>query len=150
MSQVIRYVHTEGKKIAAEEYFICFIQSSGKTSNYRTKIWQVPSRWSKTEELVWKRYDNTEVMAGLLIVIQKLMSYVNPKAEFVLCNIHSLYHTGVHAVSFETKSVTFFLSLRRKTFRTFLNPTHGLGVFKRHVHDSVAQEGVKRMQLYAE
>lgn len=87
-------------------------------------MWQVPSRWSKTEELLWERCDNTTGMAGLLIVIQKLMSYVNPKAEFVLCNIHSLYHTGVHAVSFEKKSVTFLLSLREKNFAHLSQTLH--------------------------
>lgn len=81
-------------------------------------------RWSKTEELVWKRYDNTARIAGLLIVIQKLMSYVNPKAEFVLFNIHSLNHTGVHAVSFETKSVTFFFITKRENFAHLSQTLH--------------------------
>jgi len=53
-------------------------------------------------------YDNAATMAGKHSGVQRRVIQVNHKAQFVSCSNHSLNLAGVHAVSSNSNSVTFF------------------------------------------
>lgn len=52
-------------------------------------------------------YDNAAVMKGKHSGVQKRISDINPKAQFIACSNHSLNLAGIHAANVEVNSVTF-------------------------------------------
>lgn len=120
MSQVLRYVHIEGEKVAVVESFIDFFQPKGKNAEDLSNdiIAKITSDGLDIQNLRGQAYDNAATMSGIHNGVQARIKALNPKALFVACTNHSLNLAGVHAASESVNSVTFF-GILEKLFAFF-------------------------------
>jgi len=81
-------------------------------------------------------YDNAATMAGKHSGVQRHLIQVNRKAQFVPCSNHSLNLAGVHAVSSNSNSVTFFGTVER-LYAFFSASTHRWEILKADVPRTV-------------
>lgn len=81
-------------------------------------------------------YDNAATMAGIHTGVQSRIKDVNPKAEFIPCNNHTLNLAGVNASSASVNSVTFFDTVE-KIFTFFSSSTHRWEVLMNHINKTV-------------
>lgn len=101
MSQVLRYVHIEGEKVAVVESFIDFFEPKGKNAEDLSNdiIAKITSDGLDIQNLRGQAYDNAATMSGIHNGVQARIKALNPKALFVACTNHSLNLAGVHAAS---------------------------------------------------
>ncbi|XP_031329299.1 zinc finger MYM-type protein 1-like [Photinus pyralis] len=114
-SQVLRYVVVEGDHVSVEESFIEFIDTKDKhAADIASMILEkLKSDGLDIMNCRGQGYDNAAVMKGQHSGVQKRISDVNPKAQFIACSNHSLNLAGIHAAQAEVNSVTFFGTLDR-------------------------------------
>ena len=60
------------------------------------------------EDCRGQAYDNAAVMSGVRTGVQKRISEINPHAQFINCENHSLNLACVHAAEVHPAVVTFF------------------------------------------
>ncbi|XP_063242660.1 zinc finger MYM-type protein 1-like [Bacillus rossius redtenbacheri] len=115
MSQVLRYVHIEGEKVAVVESFIDFFEPKGKNAEDLSNdiIAKITSDGLDIQNLRGQAYDNAATMSGIHNGVQARTKTLNPKAIFVACTNHSLNLAGVHTASESVDSVTFFVTLEK-------------------------------------
>lgn len=115
MSQVLRYVHIEGEKVAVVESFVDFFEPKGKNAEDLSNdiIAKITSDGLDIQNLRGQAYDNAATMSGIHNGVQARIKALNPKATFVACTNHSLNLAGVHAASESVNSVTFFGTLEK-------------------------------------
>ena len=132
LSQTIRYVKIDDQgKVEVKESFLDFIIIRGKTAEALTTV--ILDKLSRDglqiENCRGQAYDNASVMAGVRTGVQQRIKEINPLAEFVPCNNHSLNLVGVHAASASVSAVTFFGTVQR-CFTFFAASTHRWDVLK--------------------
>ncbi|XP_044765413.1 zinc finger MYM-type protein 1-like [Coccinella septempunctata] len=134
MSQVIRYVKIENRKVEVKESFLGFIPLSGKKAHDITEdILQSLAKDGLDIKLCRSQgYDNATTMSGVHTGVQKRIKEQNPKAIVVPCANHSLNLCGVHAFGSVPVCVTFFGTLEC-VYNMFSCSTHRWQVLKETV-----------------
>nr|CAH7750126.1 unnamed protein product [Callosobruchus chinensis] len=113
MSEVIRYVQIENKKVEVKESFLGFFQLTGKKAIEITEdiLKLIECDGLDMTLCRGQGYDNASTMAGVHTGVQARISELNPKALFVPCANHSLNLCGVHSFATDSACVTFFGTL---------------------------------------
>ena len=81
-------------------------------------------------------YDNAAVMSGVRTGVQKRILEINPQAQFIDCENHSLNLACVHAAEVHPTVVTFF-GIMDKIFVFFSSSTTRSEVLKSKVKKTV-------------
>lgn len=123
MSQVIRYVQIENRKVEVKESFLGFIPLSGKKASDITDeiIQSLENNGLDLKLCRSQGYDNATTMSGIHTGVQTRIKEQNPKAIFVPCANHSLNLCGVHAFASVPDCITFFGTLE-SIYKFFLAP----------------------------
>ncbi|XP_054714780.1 zinc finger MYM-type protein 1-like [Uloborus diversus] len=125
LSEVIRYVHIENRKVEIKESFLGFIPLYGKkASDIVETIIQALEKDGLDLTLCRSQgYDNAANMSGIHSGVQAKIREINTKALFVPCANHSLNLCGVHAFATVPLCITFFGTME-SIYRVFSTSTH--------------------------
>nr|XP_039261934.1 zinc finger MYM-type protein 1-like [Styela clava] len=100
IAEILRYVHISGNKdVEIKEVFLGFFQVSEKNaaSLVETGIEKLNDDGIDINDCRGQAYDNAAVMSGVRTGVQKRILEINPEAQFVNCENHSLNLACVHA-----------------------------------------------------
>lgn len=125
MSEVIRYVHIENKKVEVKESFLRYYELTGKKALDITQsiLNAIEEDGLDITNCRGQGYDNASTMAGVHSGVQARIRELNPKALFVPCANHSLNLCGIHSFATVPSCVTFFGTLER-LYVFFSSSTH--------------------------
>ena len=135
----LRYVHiNENKDVEIKEVFFGFFQVSEKNaaSLVETVIEKLNDDGIDLNDCRGQAYDNAAVMSGVRIGVQKRILEINPQAQFINCENHSLNLACVHAAEVHPTVVTFF-GIMNKIFIFFSSSTTRWEVLKSKVKKTV-------------
>ncbi|XP_044765379.1 uncharacterized protein LOC123321713 [Coccinella septempunctata] len=124
MSEVIRYVHIENKKVEVKESFLGYFHFTGKKAIDITQdiLNAVEEDGLDLAMCRGQGYDNASTIAGVHSGVQARIREINPKALLVPCANHSLNLCGVHSFATVSSCVTFFGCM----FFSQAQPTDGI------------------------
>ena len=88
-------------------------------------------------------YDNAAVMSGVQTGVQKRILEINPQAQFINCENHSLNLACVHAAEIHPTVITSF-GIMHKIFVFFLSSTSRWEVLKSKVKKTVKKQSIVR------
>lgn len=151
MSEVIRYVHIENKKVEVKESFLGYYQLTGKRAVDITEdiLNAIEEDGLDIAMCRGQGYDNAATMAGVHSGVQARIRELNPKALFVPCANHSLNLCGVHSFATVPSCVTFFGTLER-LYVFFSGSTHRWDILLANVQVTVKRLAETRWSAHYE
>jgi hypothetical protein len=110
MSQIVKFVEIQRDPVEIKEAFIDFIPLDVKTAEIITA--QITKKLERDglilEDCRGQSYDNQATMADIHSDVRKRILDLNPLADCVPCNNHSLSLVGVHAARVNVQELTLF------------------------------------------
>ena len=139
IAEILRYVHiNENKDVEIKEVFLGFFQVSEKNaaSLVKSVIEKLSDDGIDLNDCRGQAYDKAAVMSGVRTGVQKRILEINPQAQFINCENHSLNLACVHAAEVHPTVVTFF-GIMDKIFVFFSSSTSRWEVLKSKVKKTV-------------
>ena len=150
IAEILRYVHiNENKDVKIREAFLGFFQVSKKnsTSLVETVIEKLSHDGIYFNDCRGQAYNNAAVISGVRTGVQKRISEINPQAQFINFENHSLNLTCVLAAEVDLAVVTFFDIIDKILF-FFLSSTTRWEVLKSKVTKTVKKQWEIRWKSY--
>ena len=150
IAEIFRYIHiNENKDVEIKEVFLGFFQVSKK--NVASLVETVIEKWNDDgidlNGCRGQAYDNVAVKSGVRTGVQKQILEINPQAQFINCENHSLNLACVHAAEIHSTVVTFF-GIIDKSFVFFSSSTTRWEVLKSKVKKKVKKHCQTRWSSY--
>lgn len=138
MSEIIRYVKLNKRKVEVKEVFLGFFPLHGKKATDLSSdiLKKLESDGLDFMMCRAQGYDNAATMAGIHGGVQAILKGKNKKAIFNGCVDHSLNLCGQHSFAENVTCVTFFGTLETM-FSFFVASTHRWDVLIDHTEISV-------------
>ncbi|XP_018396700.1 PREDICTED: uncharacterized protein LOC108774922, partial [Cyphomyrmex costatus] len=110
MSEVIRYVKIENRKVDVKEVFLGFFPLKGKKASDLSEEILEKLKTDDLDIMMCRSqgYDNAAVMSGVHGGVQSIIKTKNNKAIFIGCIDHSINLCGQHSFAQNVSCVTFF------------------------------------------
>nr|XP_047137629.1 uncharacterized protein LOC124805786 [Hydra vulgaris] len=148
MSEVIRYIKIENKKVEIKEAFLGFFPLKGKKA---LKISTEILKQLESDELDImmcrsQGYDNAATVAGIHGGVQKVISDKSNKAIFNGCIDHSLNLCVQHSFAVNASCVTFFGTIDA-IYSFFAASTHRWEVLIKHTNILVKRLSTTRWSV---